>query len=70
MQKLKSTQNGVIRAVFGAHFRDLANACYSHLKILQIVDLVKFEVAKFVYGSLTTKLQIHFANISVKLTAA
>ena len=54
----------------GAHFRDSVNPYYSQLKILQIDDLFKFEVAEFVYGSLHNKIQIHFANISVKLIPA
>ena len=55
LQKLKSLQNRAIRAIVGAHFRDSVNPYYSQLKILQIDDLFKFEVAKFVYGCLHNK---------------
>ena len=69
LEKLKSLQNRAIRADVAAHFRDSANTYYSRLKILQIDDLFKFEVTKFVHGSFnnkTTNLQ-YFANVSVKL---
>ena len=54
-QKLKSLQNQAIRAIVGARFRDSVNPYYSQLKIPEIDDLFKFEVAKFVYGSLHNK---------------
>ena len=49
-QKLKSLQNRVMRIILGAHFRDLGNPCCKLLKILQIDNLFKFEVAKYVRG--------------------
>ena len=49
--KLKSLQNQAVRAIVGAHFRDSVNPYYFQLKIGQINDLFKFEVAQFVYGS-------------------
>ena len=55
MQNLKSLQNQALRAVAGAHFRNSINPYYSQLKILQINDFYKFEVAKLVYGSLNNK---------------
>ena len=55
LQKLKYLQNRAIRTTVGAHFRDSVNSYYSQLKILQINDLFKFEVAKFIYGSLHNK---------------
>ena len=55
LQKLKSLQNRAIRTIVGVHFRDSVNSYYSQLKILQIDDLCKFEVAKFVYGFLHNK---------------
>ena len=64
-QKLKFLQNRGIRAFVSAYFRDSVSSYYSQLKILQIDDLFKFEVAKFVYGSSATKRQIHFANTFV-----
>ena len=70
LQKLKSLQNRAIRAIVGAHFRDSVNPYYSQLKTLQIDDLFKFEVAKFVYGFLNNKTQIHSENTSVKLMTA
>ena len=48
LQKFKSLQNRAIRAVVGAHFRDLVNPYYFQLKILVVDDVFKFEVAKFV----------------------
>ena len=55
LQKLKSLQNRAFRAVVGAHFRDSMNRYYSELKILQIDDLFKFELAEFAHGSLNHK---------------
>ena len=55
LQKLKFLQNRGIRAIVDAHFQDLVYPYYSQLKILQIDDLFKFEVAKFSYGSLHNK---------------
>ena len=55
LQKLNYLQNRAIRTTVGAHFRDSVNSYYSQLKILQINDLFKFEVAKFIYGSLHNK---------------
>ena len=55
LQKLKFLQNRAIRAIAGADFRDLINPYYSYMKILQIDDLFKFELAKFVYGFLHNK---------------
>ena len=55
LQKLKPLQNRAIRAVVGAYFRVSVVPYYSQLKILQIDCLFKFEVTKFVYGSLNNK---------------
>ena len=55
LQKLNSLQNRAIRTIVGVHFQDSVNSYYSQLKILQIDDLCKFEVAKFVYGFLHNK---------------
>ena len=66
LQKLKSLQNQAIRAVVGAHFRDSVNPYSFQLKILQIDDLFKFEVAKFAYGSLNNKTPNSFRNYFCK----
>ena len=66
LQKLKSLLNRAIRAVVGARFRDLVNPYYSQLKILQIDDLFKFEVAKFVNGSLHNKAPNSFSKYFCK----
>ena len=55
LQKLNSVQNRAIRAVVGARFWDSVNPYYSQLKILQIDEMFKFEVAKFVYGTLNNR---------------
>ena len=71
--EIKILKNRAIITIVVAHFQDSVNPYYSQLKMLQIEGLFKFEVAKFVYGSLhneTPKLKIHFANISVKLMTA
>ena len=55
LPKLKSLKNRAVRAVVGAHFRDSVNPYFSQSKILQIDNLLKFEVAKLVCGSLNNK---------------
>ena len=67
LQKLKSLQNRAIRAIVGAHFRDLVNPYFSQLKILQIDDLFKFEVARFVYGSVHNKTPNSFHKYFCKI---
>ena len=67
LQKLKSLQNRAIRAIVGAHFRDSVNPYYTQLKILQIDDLIKFEIAKLVYGSLHNKTPNSFHKYFCKI---
>ena len=67
LQKLKSLQNRAIRAIVGAHFRDSVDPYYFQLKILQIDDLFKFEVAKFVNSSSHSKTPNSFHNYFCKI---
>ena len=66
LQKLKYFQIPAIRTTVGAHFRDSVNTYYSQLKILQIDDMFKFEVAKFVYGCLHNKTPNSFRKYFCK----
>ena len=66
LQKLKSFQNRAIKTVVGGYFRDSVNSFCSQLKNLQIDDLIKFEVAKFVYGSLNNKTANSFRKYACK----
>ena len=65
----KSSDNGHCWCSFSRFSKPILRT-HLKLKILQIDDLFKFEVTKFVYDSLHNKIPIHFANISVKLLIA
>ena len=62
IQNFKSLQNQSIRPVVIAHFRDPVKPHYLQLKTLQINDLFKFEVAKFVYRTFNNKTPNSFCN--------
>ena len=49
IKRLKSLQNRAIRAVAKCHYRDEVKLFYNQFRILQIDDLVKYEIAKFVH---------------------
>ena len=53
--RLKSLQNRAIRAVARCHYRDQEKLFYNQFRILQIDDLLKYEIAKFVHCNITNK---------------
>ena len=55
IKRLKSLQNGAIRAVARYHYRDQVKLFYDQFRILQIDDLLKYEIAKFVHCNITNK---------------
>ena len=67
VQRLKFLQNRATRAVVGAHFRDSVNLYYSQMKILRIGDLFKYEIAKFVYGSINSNQAIRGCRLIVTI---
>ena len=66
IKRLKSLQNRAIRAVARCHYRDEAKLFYNQFRILQIDDLLKFEIAKFVHCNTTNKTPNSFRNYFCK----
>ena len=68
IKTLKSLQNRAIRAVARCHYRDEVKLFYNQFKILQIDDLLKYEIAKFVHCNITNKTPNSFRNYFCKTT--
>ena len=66
IKRLKSLQNRAIRAVARCHYRDEVKLSYNQFKILQIDDLLKYEIAKFVHCNITNKTPKSFCNYFCK----
>ena len=66
IKTLKSLQNRAIRAVARCHYRDQVKLCNNQFRILQIDDLLKCEIAKFVHCKLTNKTPNLFRNYFCK----
>ena len=66
IKRLKSLQNRAIRVVARCHYRDEVTLFYNQLRILQIDDLLKYEIAKFVHCNLTNKTLNSFRNYFCK----
>ena len=62
IKTLKSLQNRLIRVVARCHYRDEVKLFYFQFKILQIDDLLKDEIAKFVHCNITNKTPNSFRN--------
>jgi len=67
LKKLQVLQNKAIRIIIGANYYDNVDLAYMKLKILKIVDLVKYETAKFVYCCLHNKSPPSFKNYFFKV---
>ena len=66
IKRLKSLQNRAIRAVARCHYRDEVKLFYNQFRILQIDDLLKYEIAKFVHCNITNKTPNLFCNYFCK----
>ena len=68
IKRLKSLQNRAIRAVARCHYRDQVKLLvfYNQFRILQIDDLLKYEIAKFVHCNITNKTPNSFRNYFCK----
>ena len=66
IKRLKSLQNRAIRAVARCHYRDEVKLFYNQFRILQIDDLFKYEIAKFVHCNITNKTPNSFRNYFCK----
>ena len=66
IERLKSLQNRAIRAVARCHYRGEVKLFYNQFKILQIDDLFKYEIAKFVHCNITNKSLNSFRNYFCK----
>ena len=62
IKRLKSLQNRAIRAVARCHYRDEVKLFCNQFKILQIDELLKYEIAKFVHSNITNKTPNLFRN--------
>ena len=67
VKRLKSLQNRAIRAVARCHYRNEVKLFYNQSKILQIDDLLKYEIAKFVHCNTTNKTPNSFRNYFCKI---
>ena len=67
IKRLKSLENRAIRAVARCHYRDEIKLFYNQFRILQIDDLLKYEIAKFIHCSITNKTPNSFRNYFAKL---
>ena len=56
IKRLKSLQNRAIRAVARFHYRDQVKLFYNQLRILQIDDLLKYDIAKFIHCIITRRV--------------
>ena len=61
-KRLKFLQNRAIQAVARCHYRDKVNLFYNQFKILQIYDLLKYKIAKFVHCNITYNTPNSFRN--------
>ena len=66
IKRLKSLQNQAVRAVARCHYRDDVKPYYFKFNILQLDDLFKHEIAKFVYCYLTNKTPNSFRKYFCK----
>ena len=66
IKRLKSLQIRAIRAVARCHYRDEVKLFYNQFRILQIDDLLKCEIAKFVHCKITNKTPNSFRNYFCK----
>ena len=66
IKRLKSLQNRAIWAVARCHYRVEVKLFYNQFRILQIDDLLKYEIAKFVHCDITNKTPNSFCNYFCK----
>ena len=66
IKTLKSLQNRPIRVVARCHYRDEVKLFHFQFMILQIDDLLKDEIAKFVHSNITNKTPNSFRNYFCK----
>ena len=66
IKRLKSLQNRAIRAVARCHYRGEVKLFYNQFKILQIDDLLKYEISKFVHCNITNRTPNSFRNYFCK----
>ena len=66
IKRLRSLQYRAIRAVARCHYREEVKLFYNQFGILQIDDLLKYEIAKFVHCNITNKTPNSFRNYFCK----
>ena len=60
--KLASIQYKAVKLIGGGHALESSTHFYAKLKILKLLDLYKFETAKFVHDYINTKLPPSFSG--------
>ena len=60
--KLASVQNKAVKLIGGGHFLESATQFYAKLKILQFLDLYKFETVKLVHDYTNSKVPLSFSD--------
>ena len=63
LHKLASIQNKAVKLIGGGHFLESSTHFYAKLKILQLLDLYKFETVKLVHDYMNSKLPLSFPII-------
>ena len=67
LQKLQKLQNKALKAICNAPYRSLAKPLYAQLNILQIEDVYKYEIAKFMFNFNKTLAPSPFSNFFQKI---
>ena len=66
LQKLQVLQNKAVRLISESHPRDHLTSVYASLKILQVKELLTFELAKFVFCCIANKAPKSFSEYFVR----
>ena len=66
LQKLQKLQNKALKAICNALYRSPANPFYTQLNILEIQDVYKLEIAKFMFNCNKTLTPTPFSNFFQK----
>ena len=66
LQKLQKLQNKALKAICNAPYRSPAKPFYTQLNILQIQDVYKHEIAKFMFNCNKTLTPTPFSNFFQK----
>ena len=68
LKRLKTLQNRAIKIVARCHYQDGAESFYSQFRVLQIDDLWKYKIAKYVHRIIYNRNSKSFRNYFLKST--